>query len=54
MFYRDFINLLPGLSKLNIVGVDVLEISPEYDSQGNSSIFAAKVVRELLLNTAEK
>jgi agmatinase len=54
MFYRDFINLLPGLSKLNIVGLDVLEISPEYDSQGNSSIFAAKVVRELLLNTAEK
>jgi agmatinase len=54
MFYRDFINLLPGLSKLNIVGMDVLEISPEYDPQGNSSIFAAKVVRELLLNTAEK
>ena len=54
MFYRDFINLLPGLSKLNIVGMDVLEISPEYDPMGNSSIFAAKVVRELLLNTAEK
>jgi agmatinase len=54
IFYRDFMDLLPGLSKLNIVGMDVLEISPEYDPHGNSSIFGAKVVRELLLNTAVK
>ena len=54
IFYRDFVDLLPGLSKLNIVGMDVLEISPEYDPHGNSSIFGAKVIRELLLNTAVK
>lgn len=54
IFYADFMRLMPGLSKLNIVGMDVLEISPEYDSLGNSSIFAAKVIRELILNTASK
>jgi len=54
IFYTDFMKLLPGLSKLDIVGMDVLEISPEYDPHGNSSIFAAKVIRELILNTAVK
>ncbi len=54
IFYRDFMDLMPGLSKLNIVGMDVLEISPEYDPHGNSSVFGAKVIRELLLNTAVK
>ncbi|MEI7542253.1 MAG: agmatinase [bacterium] len=54
IFYTDFMKLLPALSKLNIVGMDVLEISPEYDAQGNSSIFAAKVIRELILNTISK
>lgn len=52
IFYQDFMKLLPGLSKLNIVGMDMLEISPEYDPHGNSSIFGAKVIRELILNTA--
>ncbi len=52
IFYTDFMKLMPGLTKLDIVGMDVLEISPEYDAHGNSSIFAAKVIRELILNTA--
>jgi agmatinase len=54
IFYRDFMDLLPSLSKLNIVGLDVLEISPEYDPMGNSSIFAAKVIRELILNITDR
>jgi agmatinase len=54
IFYDDFTGFLPGFKQLDIVGMDVLEISPEYDPQGNSSIFAAKVIRELMLATIKK
>jgi agmatinase len=54
IFYRDFIGFLPGIRELDIVGMDVLEVSPEYDPHGNSSIFAAKVIRELILATIKK
>jgi agmatinase len=51
IWYDDFMGFLPGIASLDIVGMDVLEISPEYDPHGNSSIFAAKVIRELILAT---
>ena len=35
--------------KKNFVGCDVVELSPEIDSTGNSDVFAAKVVRELII-----
>lgn len=54
IFYRDFMGFIPGIKSLDIVGMDVLEISPEYDPLGNSSIFAAKVIRELILATVAK
>ncbi len=54
IFYRDFMGFLPGIMELDVVGMDVLEISPEYDPHGNSSVFAAKVIRELILATIKK
>jgi agmatinase len=54
IFYKDFVGFLPGIRELDIVGMDVLEISPEYDPHGNSCIFAAKVIRELILATIKK
>lgn len=36
-------------NRLNLVGLDVVELSPMLDQSGLSSIVAAKVVRELLL-----
>ena len=33
----------------NLVGADVVELAPNIDPTGNSDVFAAKVVRELLL-----
>ncbi len=37
------------LKGLNIVGADVVELSPHYDPSGVSTITAAKIIRELLL-----
>lgn len=47
--FHSFVSLCKILIKKNFVGCDVVELSPELDSSGNSSVFAAKVVRELLM-----
>lgn len=50
--YKDYMEyLLKGLSTLDIVGMDVLEMAPHCDPSGNSGVFAAKVIRELILAT---
>lgn len=49
-----FNNLLESLLKLkdlNIVGVDINELSPQYDQTGASTAVACKVLREILLLT---
>ena len=53
--FHSFIKLMKILRGKNIVGADVVELAPELDSSGNSSVFAAKVVREIgLLLTQNK
>jgi len=48
--YREFIQLIRHLSNHQIIGFDVVELAPELDSSGVSSIVAASVFRELLLS----
>jgi len=48
--FHSFISLVKRLKKRNFVGCDVVELAPNIDSTGNSDVFAAKVVRELLLS----
>lgn len=47
--FHSFIKLIKILKNKNFVGADVVELSPEIDSSGNSDVFATKVVRELIL-----
>ncbi len=47
--FHSFIQICKILQNKNLVGADVVELAPEIDKTGNSSVFAAKVVRELLL-----
>ncbi len=47
--FHSFIKLIKILKTKNFVGADVVELSPEIDSSGNSDVFATKVVRELIL-----
>lgn len=47
--FHSFISLVKILKEKNFVGCDVVELAPDIDSTGNSSVFAAKVVRELIL-----
>lgn len=47
--FHSFVSLCKILKDKRFVGCDVVELSPEIDSTGNSDVFAAKVVRELIL-----
>lgn len=49
--YNDFIEILKIIQekKVNIIGADIVELSPQIDMTGNSTIFTAKILRELLL-----
>lgn len=47
--FKELINALYQLKGLNIVGCDVVELSPHYDTSGVSTAVAAKLIRELLM-----
>lgn len=49
IMFSDMMNIIKQLSNLNIVGADVVELSPDYDSTGVSTAVASKVIREMLL-----
>lgn len=52
--FHSFVSLVKILRQKNLVGADVVELSPTIDPTGNSDVFAAKVVRELLIILNEK
>ncbi len=47
--FKEMMKITALLSRLNIVGADVVELSPQYDTSGASTAAACKVLRELTL-----
>lgn len=47
--FHSFIEIVRALKGKKLVGSDVVELAPLLDPTGNSDVFAAKVVRELIL-----
>lgn len=47
--YREWLDWFLSFQGLNFVGIDVVELAPDYDPSGVSSVVAAKVIREALL-----
>lgn len=47
--FHSFIKLIKILKKKNFIGADITELSPPLDPTGNSSVFATKVTREVIL-----
>jgi agmatinase len=47
--FKELVGWFKYLSKFNIVGADVVELAPDYDSSGASTAVATKVIRELLM-----
>ncbi|MBR1776184.1 agmatinase [bacterium] len=47
--FNELLGWFKYLSEFNIVGADVVELAPDYDSSGASTAVATKVIRELLM-----
>lgn len=47
--FKQLLDAILTVSKLNVVGFDIVELSPHYDNSGRSTAIACKVLRELLL-----
>ncbi|PAT01515.1 agmatinase [Candidatus Izimaplasma bacterium ZiA1] len=47
--FKELHNAILSLKGLNIVGADVVELSPEHDPSKSSNLVATKVIRELLM-----
>lgn len=46
--FKELIDAIKDVSVLNIVGLDIVELSPHYDHSGVSTAVACKVLREML------
>lgn len=47
--YLQLTDAIKKVTELNIVGMDIVELSPPYDSSGSSTALACKLLREILL-----
>ncbi|HZK25720.1 MAG TPA: agmatinase [Oscillospiraceae bacterium] len=45
----ELLTVVSLLSTLNVVGMDLVEVSPAYDPAGITAMLAAKVIREMIL-----
>jgi guanidinopropionase len=50
---REVMRMLRGLRDLDLVGADVVEVSPPFDSSGATALAAANIAFELLCLLAE-
>jgi agmatinase len=48
--FPELLNAIRRISYLNVVGADIVELSPNYDTSGASTALAGKLLRELLLS----
>jgi agmatinase len=47
--FQQFIFLLKGLQSLNVVGFDIVELTPDYDPTQISALTASVILREMIL-----
>ena len=47
--FPSFIEIISVIKEKKLVGADLVELAPSIDPTGNSEVFAAKIVREMIL-----
>jgi agmatinase len=52
--FQEFISLLKKLQTLHVIGFDMVELTPDYDPTGISSITASVLLREMMLAFCRK
>lgn len=48
--FKELLDAIIKVGNLNIVGFDIVELSPSYDQSGASTAIACKILRELILS----
>ncbi|MEG6611790.1 agmatinase [Pseudoclostridium thermosuccinogenes] len=48
---KELIQAVNLLCSLNIVGFDIVEVSPPYDASDRTALLAAKIIRDVILST---
>ncbi|KAI5840999.1 arginase family-domain-containing protein [Morchella snyderi] len=51
---RELVRILRGIEGLNLVGVDIVEVSPAYDHAENTALVAAQVVFEVISSLVKR
>lgn len=51
--FKELLKAILAVGKLNIVGFDIVELSPHYDSSGRSTAIACKILREMILGCSK-
>ena len=51
---RELLDAIGRLSRLDVVGCDIVELAPHYDASGASTALACKITREILLQVSKK
>ncbi len=49
LMFKEVMDFLQALKEMNIIGADLVELAPDYDTTFVSSVCAAKVVREIIM-----
>lgn len=52
--FKELLEAVMQLHRLNIVGCDINELSPHYDQSGSSTAAACKITREIILQMAKR
>ncbi|HSK68950.1 MAG TPA: agmatinase [Candidatus Limnocylindria bacterium] len=52
--FRELLDAVLQLHKLDVVAADVMELSPHYDQSGASTAAACKITREIILQIARR
>lgn len=52
--FKELLVAIQQISELNIIGFDINELSPVYDTSGRSTALACKTLREILLSVSSK
>lgn len=52
--FKELLSAVLQLNKLNVVGCDIVELSPHYDQSGASTATACKITREIILQLINK
>lgn len=51
---RELLKAVHAFKNLNLIGFDIVEVSPVYDTSDRTAVFASKIIRDVILMAGKK